>query len=227
VIYRPAVTETHTPEPGVDPSATRFTSEPSRWLGRVERALKSSDRRIEVVQSSALFPDTNRLMTAEDVSARLAELGPGTPPPDLTLAIGRVRQRVLDDVDLYQPLVGYAKTRYHAETAATIIDAHDVGGTEPVRFETEYSDMIAQVFYGVMTIGRPQAAIQKAIVDDITRRARLARPSGRYRVLILAQLGPAPDAPPAGTAGTQSATGGHRRACGCRVAQANAASDSR
>jgi hypothetical protein len=132
---------------------------------------------------------------------RVVLLQPGA--ADYVLCVGRPVVRQLHDTGAAAPFpylpviwVGYEKVQSHASLTAALIDVRDPQAAEGFLVDSDYSETIAALVYGVATAARPQAALQQALGREVAHELAVAHPTGAIRLTIVRQM-----APPAAASG--------------------------
>lgn len=177
---------------------------PEQVAPRVARADDRSEAR---AVAKVIHHDEPRivLVDAASLAARLGAAGTTLPEvlaaareeresvADYVLSVGEPTNRQLHDTGAAAPflfvpsVVGYEKTQSIGTLSATLVDLKEPQSLEVLCASSTYSEVAAGLFYGVMTVAMPAAALRDALAKDVTRRLTVMQPQGTIRLLVLAQ----------------------------------------
>lgn len=185
--YRPSVAIHHDYISAEAASAILLKADSSASLGKVAADLQRAEPRIVLIDPAGILQGPTDFIALPDVIAELATLPTDAAAPDFLLGLSALTTKQVHDTDYYMPLVGYTKTEYVARLPASIVELRSVQRAEALTFQSDYSMMVAQLFYGIMTIPMPEGAIHSALVDELLRRLRTGRPTGPIRLVVMSQ----------------------------------------
>ena len=167
------------------PSAPMLKTENSSWLGDLGAKLRQAEPRIVFVDGTRLIKGESDFLTLTDVVAEISKSAESPDRPDFLLALSSYSDRVLHENNYYAPLVGYDHILSEARMTALLVRFPEGDTADSLIFQSQYSSVVVQAFYGVMTVPMPKRAIHAALVAELARRLRAARPSGPIRVIVM------------------------------------------
>jgi hypothetical protein len=185
--YRPSVSIQHEAVSQESASAVQLKMQSSGWLGKIGEELKRTEPRILFIDGAAALPGANDFISLPNAIAALSRLPPGPAAPDFLLGLSAFTDEKVHDTNYYVPLVGYDREQYVARLPSLLVDLRSGQPAEALDFESQYSMVVVQMFYGVMTVPMPQSAIHSALVAEVSRRLRAAQPHGPIRLLVMFQ----------------------------------------
>ncbi len=196
--YKPAVNmEKNVVAPEAAPTIM-LKAEPPSWAGKVGTQLKRAEPRVVFMDAAKALPDAVDFISLPDAIAALAKLPPGPDTPDYLLGLSTFAEEQVGGTDLYQPLVGYTKDKFVGHLPSVLVELRSGRPADAMDFKTEYSMVVVQLIYGVMTVPEGEKAVDNALVAEVARRLKAAQPQGPIRLLVMFQKPPA--APPAAAA---------------------------
>ena len=193
--YKPSASVTHVPVTAEEASAITVSTSARR--GMIEPLAKSihhAEPRIVVVDGTPYLALLTGSGTLAEVVTGHETLGAAL--ADYLLCVGAPVRRQLHDTGLaapfpYFPLiwVGYEKVQSRASLSASLVDLHVPQAAESLEVSSTYSEVIAAMVYGVVTVARPQAALRDALATEVVHRLVAEHPTGAIRLMVLAQDG--------------------------------------
>jgi hypothetical protein len=195
--YKPAVSVQHdviTPEAA---PAILLKAEPPAWAGKVGEQLRRAEPRIVLMDGTKALPDALDFISLPDAIAALAKLPPGPDTPDYLLGMSPFAEEEQSKTDIYQPGVGYYKDKYVGHLPSLLVELRSGRPADAMDFKSEYSMVVVELFYGVMTVPEGEKAVDSALVAEVARRLKAAQPQGPIRLLVMFQKPKEAPPPPA------------------------------
>jgi hypothetical protein len=183
--YRPPVTIHHERISDEAAPAILLKTESVAWIGKLGAELQRAEPRIVFIDGASVLPSD--FIALPDVIAELLKLTPGTSSPDFLLGLGTLITQQVHDTNYYVPLAGYTKTQFVTRWPVSLIELRAGRSAEALTFQSDYSLVVAQLFYGVMTVPMPERAIRSALIVELLRNLRTARPSGPISLVVMFQ----------------------------------------
>ena len=185
--YRPSVNILREHISDEEASAVLLKTESVAWTGKIGAELQRAEPRIVFIDGASVLQGRSDFMALSDVIADLLTLTPGTSSPDFVLGLGSLTTEQVHDTNYYVPLVGYTKTQFVARWPASLIELRTGRSAEALIFPSNYSMVVAQLFYGVMIVPMPEQAIHHALIVELLRDLKTACPSGPIRLVVMFQ----------------------------------------
>ncbi len=212
VPFKPSATVSQTAV-GPEQTAPRLALADERSEAHsVAKAIRHGEPRIVLVDAASW---SARVGTAATLPEVLAAAHEGHPElaADYLLSVGEPTNHQLHDTGAAAPflfvpsVVGYEKIQSIGTLSATLVDLKEPQSLEVLCASSTYSEVAAGLFYGVMTVAMPEAALRDALAKEVTHRLAVMQPAGTIRLLVLSQdpRSKDPKAPPARAAAGCSA----------------------
>jgi hypothetical protein len=203
--YKPGATTTHEPVQAEDAAGVALSSGKQwRLIESVGKAIQRAEPRVVLIDSSDYAVGLARkgADTLSEVMRSAAtpasQSAAPLPTADCLLSVGEVSFKQLHDTGLASSampmapvVVGYEKVQSRATLAASFVDLRTPERVDSIRVTASYTEMVAAMVYGVVTVARPQAALRDHLAQEVTQRLQAAYPQGPIRLVILAQHGAA------------------------------------